>query len=109
MERMSLTDFRKFILKKVPEIRDSRCIDVTSDGMSLGIFVIGAQEGMRQQIVGRCDQIEAGRVYEPRKVKTRVADDEGDSGGVDKAPEGATQEKGGDGVCGEPIPEETPV
>ena len=56
MKQISLYEFKRM---KAGEIKDSPCVEVTSDGDPLFICVVGAQGNMKSTIAGHCSQIDA--------------------------------------------------
>jgi hypothetical protein len=57
-KQISLSEFKKLSAK---DIKESPCLEITSDGTHLFFAVIGSQEGMRDKIQGYSSQIDAGR------------------------------------------------
>ena len=53
MKSISLSEFKK--LKAGP------CLSVTSDGVTIGILIVGAESDMYDRIMGIASQIDAGR------------------------------------------------
>lgn len=58
MKSISFTDLKK---KTTKEIKEGGCLNVTADGETIGILVVGAQEGMLDKIQGLSSQIDLGR------------------------------------------------
>lgn len=61
MKQISLTDLKKML---VEDIKRQGCVEITANGESLGILVVGAQGGMKNTIEGFASQIEAARPKE---------------------------------------------
>jgi len=58
MKQIAYSEFRKL---KASEIKESGCLELTADGTPLCIVVVGAVEGMADQIKARCSMIDASR------------------------------------------------
>lgn len=58
MKTISVTEFKKM---KAPEIKDSGCLTLTSDGEEIAIVIIGAKEEMRNKIIVCASQIDVSR------------------------------------------------
>ena len=56
MKQISLYEFKRM---KAGEIKDSPCVEVTSDGDPLFICVVGVTGYMKTTITGHCSQIDA--------------------------------------------------
>jgi len=56
MKQISLYEFKRM---KAGEIKDSPCVEVTSDGDPLFICVVGVTGNMKTTITGHCSQIDA--------------------------------------------------
>ena len=62
MQTISWTEFRK---KPLLEVKKMKNVIVTGDGDEIFIAVIGAQQGMHDEVVSKCDIIDAGRDANP--------------------------------------------
>ena len=58
MKQVSLTQFRAMSAK---EIREGPCLEAVADGEHIAYIIIGAEQEMRREIIGRASMIDAAR------------------------------------------------
>ncbi|MFA5436356.1 MAG: hypothetical protein WC372_10010 [Candidatus Neomarinimicrobiota bacterium] len=58
---MEQIPWSKVKLLNAKDIKKMKCFEVTSDGESLGIFMVGAQQGMAVKLKALASLIDAGR------------------------------------------------
>ena len=58
MKQVTISQLKKM---KVEEIKDGGCFEVVADGEHLFYAIVGAEQEMRSQIIGRASMIDASR------------------------------------------------